>query len=404
LEPSKRRLRFVWNYLDWGGANVFLIAIIKRATSDWDIEVLLPIGSSDDILDMITWVGVRYRFIDACLDKAPAPTIKRKLQRQWRRIRAEIATYRQLKQEPLKDLVVHCELPPWQSWIFYWLLTRKGAKAFVTMHNALPERPRWRNLVWRSRLRFLSKRRGFHLLPSNQHAKESIRHWVDPKFFEAMPVTYTAVNPVEIAAANYVPPDRGEMRRQFNIPEEAFVVLTVGQFIDRKGRWTLLDAASKIVRANAPIHFVWVTQSLPDQEDQTHIGSYELNDRFQIIRSRDIGNRSHLLRFFCTADLFVLPSFIEGLPIALLEAMALGVPVISTDVFAIPEAVKDRETGLLVKAGDSEGLASRIIELFHDAALRERLAHAGRDHVLMHFDERLAADIAIAEYVRSLDE
>lgn len=404
MPPSKRRVRFVWNYLDWGGANIFLLAIMKRARETWDVEALLPVGSSEEILDMIADAGVRIRLIDACLDKGPAPTVRRKLERQWRRIRAEIVTYRELRKEPLEDLIVHCELAPWQSWIFYWALTRKGAKAFVTIHNALPEKPRWRRSIWRWRLRFLSKTRGFHILPSNQHAKNSIREWVDPDFWNAMPVTYTAVNPGDIAAALAATLDRDVLRRKFGIRTDAFVVLTVGQFIDRKGRWTLLDAARGLVSENDDICFVWVTPLLPNTEERSRIGSYGLGDRFRLVRSQEIGYREDVLRFFRIGDAFVLPSFVEGLPIGLLEAMALGLPVISTNVFAIPEAVKHLETGLLIKAGDSEALANGITELFSDRELREKLANNGREHVLAHFDERAAADTAIAAYKKSLNE
>lgn len=405
MNPQKRRIRFVWNYLDWGGANVHMLAIMKQAACEWDIEVLLPVGSSQDILDMITAIGVRHRLIDSCLDKDPAPRIARKLQRQWRRIRAEFVTYRELNKDSIKDLVVHCELAPWQSWIFYWLLTRRGAKTFVTMHNALPDRPRWRNRVWRARLRLLSKARGFHILPSNQHAKEHIRNWVEPESWEAMPVTYTAVNPEEIDSALAAIIDRAELRRQYGVPEDAFVVLTVGRFIDRKGRWTLLEAARKVADQNDEIVFLWVTPSPPNHGELARVGTYGLGDRFRLIISRDLGHaHADVLSFYRIADAFALPSYVEGLPIALLEAMAMGLPTVSTNVFAVPEAVIDRETGLLIDAGDSDALATKVIELFGDSALREKLASQGRKHVLKNFDERVSARIAIAEYLKALDE
>lgn len=404
MTPPKRRIRFVWNYLDWGGANVHLLAIMKEATGEWDMEVLLPVGSSSDILDMITSVGVRYRFIDACLDPDPAPTLRRKLKRQWRRIRTDVITYRELRKESLQNLIVHCELAPWQSWIFYWLLCRNGARAFVTMHNALPMQPRWREFLWRQRLRFLSGTRGFGIFPSNHHAKNSLRGWVDPTFWDAMPVTHTCVNLTEISEALSSPFDRDATRERYGIPAGAFVVLTVGQFIDRKGRWTLLDAAKKVVAENPNIHFLWVTPELPIGPDAKRIERCGLGKRFQLIRSRAIGERADVLRFFRIADAFALPSFVEGLPIALLEAMAIGLPSISTNVYGIPEAITDGETGLLIKAGNAEQLVAKITELSHDAQLRGRLAKNGSEFVLSHFDERVAARTALAAYQKALDE
>lgn len=404
MDRSTRRIRFVWNYLDWGGANVYLLAIMKEAAGEWDMEVLLPVGSSQDILDMITAVDVRYRLIDACLDKAPAPTFPRKLQRQWRRIRAEIVTYRELKKEKLKDLVIHCELAAWQSWIFYWLLCRQGAQVFFTLHNELPEHPRWRNVIWNWRLGFLSRQRGFHIFPANQHAKNKLRHRVTPEFWRTLPVTYTSVNPDEIEAARRGPFDRGQSRRDHAIPADAFVVLTAARFTDPKGRWTLLDAARLVTEATDEVYFVWVTPDLPDDGDMQRVDAYGLGERFQLVRSRDAGtDRVDFLKFFRIADVFTLPSFLEGLPIAVMEGMAMGLAAISTNIFGIPEAIIDRETGLLIEPGDSEQLASAILELYRDDALRDRLAAKGREHVLATFDERVAARTAIAHYKKSLD-
>lgn len=405
MEKPELRIKFVWNYLDWGGANVYLLAIMKEAREKWDMEVLLPIGSSQDILDTITAVGVPYRLIDASLDKAPAPTLARKLQRQWRRICAEMTTYRELKKDRLKDIVVHCELAPWQSWIFYWMLCRRGARVFVTMHNALPDQPRWRELVWRARLRFLSRTRGFQIFPSNQHAKDSLRGWVDPTFWEKMPVTYTCVDPEEIAAAMASLFDRKTVRQRLGLPENAFVVLTVGQFIDRKGRWILLEAAKKLVKKNENIFCLWVTPDLPNERDAARVRSYGLGQRFCLIRSRDLGNaRLDILRFYRVADAFALPSFVEGLPIALLEAMAMGLPVVSTTVYGIPEAVEDGKTGLLIDAGDAEALAAKILEMFHDRSMRNRLGASASELVLQNFNERVAAKIALDHYQMALDD
>jgi len=104
------------------------------------------------------------------------------------------------------------------------------------------------------------------------------------------------------------------------------------------------------------------------------------------------------LRFFRIADAFTLPSFVEGLPIALLEAMAIGIPSISTDMNAIPEAIIDRETGIVIEAGDSDALAKRILDLKNNPSLRQRLSANGRAHVLENFDEREASRIAIDAY------
>src|SRR5207248_2856104 len=99
---TKPRLIYVWNYLNWGGAQIYLLAIMKEAKADWDVVVILPHGSSSDILNFLDQIGVSYEFIDACIDSDAAPTVKRKLQRQYSRIRAELRTFLYLRRYDLK--------------------------------------------------------------------------------------------------------------------------------------------------------------------------------------------------------------------------------------------------------------------------------------------------------------
>jgi glycosyltransferase involved in cell wall biosynthesis len=92
-------------------------------------------------------------------------------------------------------------------------------------------------------------------------------------------------------------------------------------------------------------------------------------------------------------DAFVLPSYWEGLPLSVLEAMAFGLPVIATAVGGTPEAVRDGITGYLVPAHDATALAARIADLAADAAARERMGEAGRARQREHFTaERMVRD------------
>ena len=88
-----------------------------------------------------------------------------------------------------------------------------------------------------------------------------------------------------------------------------------------------------------------------------------------------------MLRKMESADLFVLPSYAEGLPMVVLEAMGAGLPVVSTRVGGIPEAVVDGETGILLEPGDVVCLAAALRTLAEDPELRARMGVAGRDRV-----------------------
>jgi glycosyltransferase involved in cell wall biosynthesis len=84
-------------------------------------------------------------------------------------------------------------------------------------------------------------------------------------------------------------------------------------------------------------------------------------------------------------DALVLPSSIEGLPLAILDAMLAELPVVATPVGSVPEAIRHEQTGLLVTVGDPDGLAGAIRRLLGDPALAKRLATAARAHALAHY-------------------
>lgn len=86
------------------------------------------------------------------------------------------------------------------------------------------------------------------------------------------------------------------------------------------------------------------------------------------------------------ADLFVMSSFAEGVPVVLMEAMAAGVPVVATRIAGIPELIRDGHSGLLVSAGDADEMATAVDRLLGDAELRNRLANAARQDIEREFN------------------
>jgi glycosyltransferase involved in cell wall biosynthesis len=94
---------------------------------------------------------------------------------------------------------------------------------------------------------------------------------------------------------------------------------------------------------------------------------------------------SHLRSWYATADVVVLPSHTEGLGRVLLEAQAMGKPVVSYDVGGIRVAVRDASSGILVEKGDARALAGRILELLEDPDRRKLMGRLGREHVIARF-------------------
>jgi glycosyltransferase involved in cell wall biosynthesis len=93
-----------------------------------------------------------------------------------------------------------------------------------------------------------------------------------------------------------------------------------------------------------------------------------------------------VIRELQTADLFVLPSFVEGLPVSAMEAMAVGVPVIATNIAGTSELIEHGKTGLLVRPSDAKALAEAVITMIENYSFRLRAAEFGRKKVIDEFD------------------
>jgi glycosyltransferase involved in cell wall biosynthesis len=99
-------------------------------------------------------------------------------------------------------------------------------------------------------------------------------------------------------------------------------------------------------------------------------------------------NQDGLARLWATADVFVLPSFAEGIPVALMEAMSMEIPVISTYVAGIPELIESGRDGILVPPADPKLLADAIETVATDPPFRHALARAGRKKVIESYNLR----------------
>ena len=113
----------------------------------------------------------------------------------------------------------------------------------------------------------------------------------------------------------------------------------------------------------------------PDRAElESEIGRLGIGDRVHLL-----GERRDVPELLARADVFVLSSASEGMPVSVLEAMAAGLPVVGSKVGGIPELVVDGETGLLVEPGDPDELAAAIGRLAADPELRRQLGEAGRE-------------------------
>jgi L-malate glycosyltransferase len=180
-------------------------------------------------------------------------------------------------------------------------------------------------------------------------------------------------------------------RRRWLLPQIAakdrLVITVANMHIAVKGHGELISAAKTVWERNPDVRFVLVGDGEMRAEFERRVSAAGLKDVVLFL-----GNRTDVPALLSCCDLGVLPSRAEGLPNAILEYMASGLPVVATRVGGVPEIIEDEVSGLLVAPGDPEALARAILRVLSDDSLRARLAEAGRERVRREFDSERVVD------------
>jgi len=183
-------------------------------------------------------------------------------------------------------------------------------------------------------------------------------------------VIYNAVDWAQLQATV----SRAEMRASIDVPLDAPLLTIIARLTEQKGHRILLDA---LVRSDlARAHLLVVGDGPLRQSLESQAANLGLSARVRFVGARrDLGN------ILAATDVFVMPSFWEGLPLAMVLAMGAGVPVVATRVAGIPEVVQDGVTGLLVPPGDSGELGAALSRVVNDDTTRVLLGQAARAFV-----------------------
>jgi glycosyltransferase involved in cell wall biosynthesis len=171
------------------------------------------------------------------------------------------------------------------------------------------------------------------------------------------------------------PERRQEARRRLGISEDAFVLLTAGRQEFQKGQRFLVEAlaALKTELPNA-VMLLAGREGSASTAIQRAISSLSVGSAVRML-----GHRDDVPELMAASDLFVLPSLWEGLGGVLIEAMAMELPIVASDLEAVREATDDGEAAVLVPAQNAGALASAIVRLARSRQLRDELARRGRE-------------------------
>jgi glycosyltransferase involved in cell wall biosynthesis len=167
-----------------------------------------------------------------------------------------------------------------------------------------------------------------------------------------------------------------DLRAWLGLPADAEVAGTVASLAPHKNHALLLEAVPEIVAARPRAHFVWLGEGECRPALERRRAELRLEDRVHLVGFRP--DAKALMRQF---DLFVLSSHLEGLCTSLLDAQALGVPIVATAVGGVPEVVHDGTSGRLVRRLEPQALAAAITDALADASARAAWAAGGKESV-----------------------
>ncbi len=202
----------------------------------------------------------------------------------------------------------------------------------------------------------------------------------DPRHWPRLEVSRLGVDP-----ARFKPEPRE--------PSTHFEVLCVGRLVPAKGQQVLLEAVAGLIAQGRDLRLTLVGAGPQLEHLRARVRALGLEERIELVGGV---SQDHIAAYYRRAHCFALASFAEGIPVVLMEAMAMGLPCVTTRITGVPELIRDRIDGLLVCPSDRQGLADALASLADDPALCRRLAANARANVVAHYDlarnsSRLAA-------------
>lgn len=185
--------------------------------------------------------------------------------------------------------------------------------------------------------------------------------------------------------------DRMEIRTQLGFNDDDRLLAVVGTLKEQKGHRYIIQAGTEILVKHPDLHFLLIGDGPLRQELETQVAEAALEEQIHFL-----GNRSDVPDLLAACDYFALPSLWEGLPMALIEAMASCLPIVATQVSGTQRAVIHMECGLLVPSGDSGELAGAIEVLLSHPERALAMGKAARERVEKCYSARAQAVSHIA--------
>lgn len=365
----KRRVAFIVGTLQTGGIERTVTdwCLHLSASSVWEPVVICLLKRSGPFLEVLEKKGI---VVEECRvhERGFTMRLKQLLQR-------------------LNPDVVHSQVAfsmPWQVLAILWSGSRR---IIFTQQN---EYQNWKPLLARVRIRLY-----FHVFFRFIHrytcVSEKVRQSLcdlvgkSPEQFVVIP---NSVN------TNIFFPDtlqRKKQRDELGVPPTTFLAGMVARFSPQKGHYYLIEAARVLKERNVGGKFLLVGVGELEADIKAMVSRYGLEDTVIFY-----GQATEVHSVLQALDCFVLPSLWEGMPLALLEAMASGIPVIATEVAGTREVIHHLQNGLLIPPKNVESIVEAFVQLKNGAQLRNNLAQ----QALMEVRDKYSVQANVNAYLK----
>ena len=377
LRPSHRpRLVTVLTRMDVGGVPDHVIALLSNIADRYDLWLVCREAIPEHAA-RLRQIGVKVEFIDFARAPSPLRDIRALLElvRFVRRHRFDILHSHMSKGAILGGIagrVARVPLVVHTAHGFGWLALRNPLLRGLFW---IYDRTLWATTL--DRLFVVSERQRQRLI-----ADRLVKS-------ELTTTLYNGIDPEAVRLAART----GVTRADLGVPDDAVLVVAVCRLVSFKAVHTLIDAVHALGNEVGALHVVVAGDGDLRPQLERQISALGLSDRVRLI-----GWRNDAPRLIALSDIFALSSVAEGMPLAIMRAMALGKPVVANAVDGVPELVVEGETGLLVPPRDPAAFAVALRRMIEDPALRRRCGEAGRRRVDEQFTQRGMAEAAHRQY------
>ena len=363
MKPKELKVLYIIETLGMGGAEKLLAYILRNMDKNKFHPEVICLFDKMDIKEDLISAGI------------PVFCLNLKSGSHW--WRAIFKLYRLIKKE--KFDIVHTHL------YFANIYGRVAAKLagvdtiISTLHNpdyTYEDNGKWTYKIRKAIDKYTARVCNSGFIAVSEHVKKDFEKHLNLKDIR---VIYNCIDTSRFRKMDIA--RVAKKRDELGLAEDDFVLLNIGRLHPQKGQLYLIEAFNLLCKNNPKYKLLIIGKGTLEFHLREKISGFSLGKRIMLLK-----DRSDVPEIMSACDMFILPSLYDGLSIALIEAMASGLPIIASDIDAVKGVIRDNREGLLVERENTEKLAEAIFKLTEDKRLRFNLGQNAKLRAIEMFD------------------